>query len=134
TPNVVSKKPSRLKRSRSARIASRKASKNSRDGNRIGEGAGTRGTLLQTSDRKKAFFRGARAFDVTRALAVLRRAMPAWRAPVVAAFARERRDPFSILVSCRSEERRVGKECRCRWWRVESERKERVSDGVGGSE
>ncbi|TMA62352.1 MAG: endonuclease III [Deltaproteobacteria bacterium] len=26
--------------------------------------------------------------------------MPAWRAPVVAAFARERRDPFSILVSC----------------------------------
>jgi len=37
---------------------------------------------------------------VTRALAVLRRAMPAWRAPVVAAFARERRDPFSILVSC----------------------------------
>ena len=37
---------------------------------------------------------------MTRALAVLRRAMPAWRAPVVAAFARERRDPFSILVSC----------------------------------
>ena len=26
--------------------------------------------------------------------------MPAWQAPVVAAFARERRDPFSILVSC----------------------------------
>src|SRR5439155_1099200 len=80
--------------------ASREASKNSRDGNRIGEGAGTPVTLLQTSDRKKAYFRGARAFDVTGALAVLRRAMPAWRAPVVAAFARERRDPFSILVSC----------------------------------
>ena len=26
--------------------------------------------------------------------------MPAWQAPVVAAFAHERRDPFSILVSC----------------------------------
>ena len=57
-------------------------------------------TLLQTSERKKGYFRRAGAFDVTRALAVLRRAMPAWQAPVVAAFARERRDPFSILVSC----------------------------------
>src|SRR5439155_14941889 len=54
----------------------------------------------QSSERKKAYLRGVRVFDVGRALAVLRRAMPAWQAPVVAEFARERRDPFSILVSC----------------------------------
>ena len=44
--------------------------------------------------------RRADAFDVTRALAALRRAMPGWQAPVVAAFAHERRGPFAILVSC----------------------------------
>ena len=37
---------------------------------------------------------------MTRALAALRRAMPGWQAPVVAAFAHERRGPFAILVSC----------------------------------
>ena len=66
----------------------------------MGGAARTAVNVLQSSERKKAYLRRARAFDVGRALVVLRRAMPAWQAPVVAAFARQRRDPFSILVSC----------------------------------
>src|SRR5690242_21923186 len=37
-------------------------------------------------------------------------------------------DDFDFLTSNRSEERRVGKECRCLWWRCD----ERKNDAHGG--
>ncbi len=39
-------------------------------------------------------------FDIHRALKILEREYPRWREPVVTRMAREKRDPFKVLISC----------------------------------